>query len=252
LAVPAQNIVIQEGTAGAEAFVTVRGELEVKRSQAGKELVLARLGSGALFGEMALLSRAPRAASVVACRPSILLVARAAELDAVAAHKPEIGRVFADHCRRRMVENVVRTSPLLAAISPGERPGLLERFETRIFEQGERLISQDQKADGLHLLASGEVQVVTNEPDGRTALTRLGPGEVVGEVALVLRKTANADVVARYPTITLYLREERFFETIRSYPSLLLALYELAVTREVETRSIVAQEAADIDDHVLL
>src|SRR5438445_132251 len=54
--------IIEEGTPGAEAFVLARGELEVFRDQAGEPLLLARLGSGAVFGEMALLSRSPRAA----------------------------------------------------------------------------------------------------------------------------------------------------------------------------------------------
>ena len=54
-------------------------------------IVLARLVSGALFGEMALLSRAPRAASVVATRPSILLVAKRDALEAAPSSGPRSG-----------------------------------------------------------------------------------------------------------------------------------------------------------------
>ena len=56
----------------------------------GDKLLLARLTGGSLFGEMALLSRAPRAASVVARRPSILLVGRKDALDAVAERESEV------------------------------------------------------------------------------------------------------------------------------------------------------------------
>src|SRR5262249_9190118 len=126
-------------------------------------VVLARLTNGALFGEMALLSRAPRAAHVVACRPSILLVAKRDALEAVAEKRPDVGVELAAHCRRRMVANLVRTSPVLVSVEPTERTALVERFETRVFEKGEKLITEGDEPPGLHLIASGEVTVVGHE-----------------------------------------------------------------------------------------
>src|SRR6185312_12615897 len=149
-----------------EVYIVARGELEVRRdlpepvkdddgedvevdSQGNgleampeQPITLARLANGALFGEMALLSRAPRAASVVACRPSILLVARRDALEKVALVRPEVGVELAAHCRRRMVANLVRTSRVLVAVNPADRPALVERFETCFFEKGENLISE--------------------------------------------------------------------------------------------------------------
>ncbi len=59
---------IEQGAMGDDAYVLARGELEVQRATDAEEPIrLARLGRGALFGEMALLSRAPRAASSRAC-----------------------------------------------------------------------------------------------------------------------------------------------------------------------------------------
>src|SRR5580704_7953406 len=167
ITVPAGHCVIQEGEEGSEAYIVARGELEVLR-RAGDDddkppIMLARLVSGALFGEMALLSRAPRAASVVATRPSILLVAKREALEAVAEGRPEVAVELAAHCRRRMVANLGRTSAVLVAVPPQERAMLVERFETRIYEKGERLVTQDQEATGLHLVASGQVAVVTRE-----------------------------------------------------------------------------------------
>jgi CRP-like cAMP-binding protein len=259
--VPEGACIIEEGTIGAEAYVLARGQIEVQRTrvdhaEGGEEeattIRLARLGSGALFGEMALLSRSPRAASVIACRPSIILVATKDALDEVVAREPEVGVEFADHCRRRMLENLVRTSSILSAVEPGERPSLVDAFETRTFEQGDKLIEQDQESDGLFLVASGEVLVVHKEGDESTMIAKLGPGEIAGEVALVLRRPASADVIAEHPTVALHLPRERFHELIKKHPSVLAELYELAVKREEETSSIVAQEATDIDEFVLV
>jgi CRP-like cAMP-binding protein len=276
MTVPAGEIVIAEGEEGAEAYIVARGELEVRRRQRDPEapssatpvgtrngaeiptrtmpdLTLARLTNGALFGEMALLSRAPRAASVVACRPSILLIARCDALEQVAAERPDVGTELAAHCRRRMVANLVRTSPVLIAVDPAERPALVERFETRVFEKGEKLIAAGDDTSGLHLIASGEVAVVGQDGGESFVISTLGAGDVVGEVALVLRRTANADVIAVHPTVTLHLPRDHFLSLIREHPAILLGLYTLAIERDEETSTVLANSTTSLsDDFVLL
>jgi len=255
ITVPAGKPVISEGEEGAEAYIVARGELEVRRtSDEGRSITLARLTNGALFGEMALLSRAPRAASVVANRPSILLVARRDALEAVAERRPEVGVELAAHCRRRMVANLVRTSKALLAVAPNERPALVERFETKVFEKGDKLIEEGKETSGLHLIASGEVAVLSHEESGEPfVIATLGVGETVGEVALVLRRKANADVVAVHPTVTLHLPREDFLDLIRHHPAILAGLYLAAVERDEETRSVLAGSTTAVaDDYILV
>lgn len=242
ITVPAGKPVISEGEEGAEAYIVARGELEVRRvdEEDGRTITLARLTNGALFGEMALLSRAPRAASVVANRPSILLVARREALEAVAEQLPAVGEELAAHCRRRMVANLVRTSKVLLSVAGKERPALVERFETRVFEKGDKLIEEGKDTSGLHLIASGEVAVIGHESGEPFVIATLGVGETVGEVALVLRRKANADVVAVHPSVTLHLPREDFLGLIRDHPAILAGLYMCAVERDEETTSVLA------------
>jgi cAMP-dependent protein kinase regulator len=239
ITVSAGKHVITEGEEGAEAYIVARGELEVRRSVSDEQhLSLARLANGALFGEMALLSRAPRVGSVVALRPSILLVARREALEAVAEIRADVGVELAAHCRRRMVANLVRTSPVLLAVPHEERPALVERFETKVYEKGEKIIEEKCDPSGLHLIASGEVAVVGHEEGGEGfVISTLGVGQVVGEVAVVLRRKANADVVAVTPAVTLHLPREDFMGLIREHPAIVASLYLLAVERDEETAS---------------
>lgn len=257
ITVNAGKEVIVQGEEGAEAYIVARGELEVRRKPEGSEeeppVTLARLTNGALFGEMALLSRSPRAASVVACRPSILLIARRDALEKVAEKRPDVGVELAAHCRRRMVANLIRTSPVLRMVASADRPALVERFETRVYEKGDRLITTGEDATGLHLVASGEISIVGYEGTEPFVISTLGVGDVAGEVSLVLRRKAGADVVAVRPTVTLHLPREDFMDLIREHPAILQSLYMLAVERDEETSSVLETSTVNVtDDYVLV
>ncbi|MEO6601080.1 MAG: cyclic nucleotide-binding domain-containing protein [Polyangiaceae bacterium] len=254
--VPGGSLLVKEGSSGEEAYFVARGEFDVQKAASkadGPPIALARLGSGALFGEMALLSRAPRTATVVAAVPCVVLVATKADLDKVVATAPTVGREFAEFCRRRMLENLMRTNFILRAASPAERPALVERFSIRTFEAGEKVVEQGSQAEGLHLIALGEVAIVHQDGDGTTTIVaKLGPGEVVGEVALVLRRPAITDVVAHHPTVTLFLARERLMELVKAHPKVFVDLYELAVKRDEETSAMAAEEATEMDDFVIV
>ena len=68
--VDAGHVIVREGAAGAEFFAIVDGEAEVSRH--GK--VVATLGPGAFFGDLALLDKAPRNATVTAKAAMDLIV----------------------------------------------------------------------------------------------------------------------------------------------------------------------------------
>lgn len=66
----AGKVLIREGERGREFFVLVSGEVEVRR----KGRKVSTLGPGSFFGELALLSKAPRTATVTAVTPIDVLV----------------------------------------------------------------------------------------------------------------------------------------------------------------------------------
>ena len=68
------------------------------------------------------------------------------------------------------------------------------------------------------------------------------------EMSLILRRPATADVTAQYPTLTYELTRERLGELMRSYPALLVELYELATRRDEEFRAEPTDETLPADD----
>jgi cAMP-dependent protein kinase regulator len=175
-------------------------------------------------------------------------------LDKLAREQPEVGVEIASHCRTRMFQNLERTTAFLKVVPTRDRRVLVERFQTKTYEKGDKLVAQGEPVTGLHLVASGEVAVICRDESGKDplVLSTLGPGEVVGEVALVLRRKASAEVVATHPTVTLHLPAEQFMAVIKDHPSILLELYQLAVERDELTSSIIAEEASVAENFVIV
>src|SRR5271166_3539872 len=70
VSVPAGRVLCEEGTIGREFFLIVDGEASVRRN--GRKI--ATLGPEQYFGELALLDRRPRSASVISDTDMLLLV----------------------------------------------------------------------------------------------------------------------------------------------------------------------------------
>jgi CRP-like cAMP-binding protein len=251
-AVGTDEVLIAEGDEGTDAFVVADGVLNVSRRIGEDDVVLAALGPGAIFGEMALVSDAPRAATVRATLPSTVLRVRRSELEELAVATPEIGQRLSEFCRARMLSNLMRHSELLGAVPRDQREELVSRFETCHFEANDVLVEVGEEGAALYLIASGAVAVEGKDASGPVRIAELGPGEIVGEISLVLRRPANATVRVIHPTVALRLGRDEFQDAIKAHPTILAELYDTATGRDEETRSLVAQEMLDDDDIVLI
>ena len=139
------------------------------------------------------------------------------------------------------------------AVPASDREALMSRFTTKTFAPGETLVAEESESEGLFVIASGTVRVTKKDADGETmVLAELGPGDVVGEIGIVLRRPATATVHALSAAVAMELTREGFAEAIKAHPTLLGELYQLATEREEETRTVIGQEVLDVGDVVLL
>lgn len=86
--VEAGKVLCEEGKPGHEFFLILDGEAAVKR---GKKTV-ATLDAGRYFGELSLLDRGPRSATVVADGPMTLLVLGQREFSGILDQLPGVSR----------------------------------------------------------------------------------------------------------------------------------------------------------------
>jgi cAMP-dependent protein kinase regulator len=247
--------IVRQGHEGREAFVLARGMLRVIRKEGADTTVLAQLGPSAIFGEMALLSRAPRSASVIAAEPAQLLVLGREELERAALEAKSLTEELTAFCRGRMDANLLRHARVLSGLPAAQRAALLGKLKSQFFEAGQMLIERGQQAERIFLLASGQVSVSVPEGNERLVLATLGAGDVVGEISMVLRRPATADVWASHPTLAYVISAEQLHVLMREHPPLLVELYDLATRREDEVRAATAQgedEALDAEDAILV
>jgi len=90
-----EEIIFRQGDRGDRLYVIVNGEVEVVREDEGRATaVVARLGPGECFGEMALVSDQPRTATVRSVCPVNVLTMDRAAFHELFAHLPPLRRLF--------------------------------------------------------------------------------------------------------------------------------------------------------------
>jgi len=71
---PKGHVLFREGEPGREMFVVQSGKVNITKKVRETERILATLGAGEFFGEMAILNNKPRSAGAVMAEPGKLLV----------------------------------------------------------------------------------------------------------------------------------------------------------------------------------
>ena len=98
--IPAGKVLVEEGKPGHEFFLIINGNASVKR---GKREV-AKLGAGQYFGELALLDRGPRSASVIAKDDMEVLVLGQREFAGVIDEVPTLAHKLLTSMAHRLRE----------------------------------------------------------------------------------------------------------------------------------------------------
>ncbi len=106
-----------EGDKGDYMGFVVNGILEVlKKSAAGENVLIARLAKGSSIGEMALIDKSPRSATVIAKQPTTMITLTNRGFDRLLEKSPTIGVIIIRKIARLLSLNMRRTSSKLADV----------------------------------------------------------------------------------------------------------------------------------------
>ena len=106
-----------EGDRGDFMGFVVEGVIEVlKKSATGENVIIARLAKGSSIGEMALIDKSPRSASVVCKQPTLMLTLTSKGFNKLTEAAPATALKFIQKISRLLSLNMRRTSSKLADI----------------------------------------------------------------------------------------------------------------------------------------
>jgi CRP-like cAMP-binding protein len=221
------EVLFREGDAGDALYIVTEGEVSVA-TDGPPRVEMQRLGAGSFFGEVALVTDTPRTATVSAATTCELLKVSRETLAILLDEHPAVLGALLRFVRDRLVDRWTRTSPLFSPFDNKERLALVARFRFLEIEAKSKIVLANSKPDGLYILLAGKAEMVKG---GRT-LAMVGPGELLGENALLGNVAGQVEVVASSKCFALCLPAADFREIIMTHPHVLEYVGEQAEQRQ--------------------
>lgn len=188
-----------------DAFYVVRkGILEVveEDAESGDERRIRDLGRGESFGELGLVTAAPRAATVRALGPAEVFEVDKGAFDHLLADKLQLPDF--EPTLQQVAE--LRGLSCFSGLSTAQLWELLDRGAWVSFAPGEQIMREGDVGDSFYAISSGQVEIVKDE----RLVTTIGRGSYFGEVALLMDVPRTATVTARTPVRTFRLDRDGF------------------------------------------
>ena len=136
---------------------------------------------------------------------------------------------------------------LFRAMRPNERDAVLAGAGTRRFDKNAAVMRRGEDATGMMVILQGKLRVSVISPEGQeVSLGMLGPGDVLGEMALLDGGTRSADVNAVEECVVLTIQRAHFLELLRNNADLCLRLVRV-LSQRVRQSNAFLEEIATLD-----
>jgi CRP-like cAMP-binding protein len=126
---PKGAVIFEEGTLGDYMYLIQEGQVKVtKMSEDGREKILEILGPGDFFGEMSVLDREPRSASIKTTRACLLLALSRHDFLGLLRQNPDMSMALVVELSRRLRDADEQIRGLLFERVEGRTRRLLQRL----------------------------------------------------------------------------------------------------------------------------
>eukprot|EP00927_Polykrikos_kofoidii_P040831 TRINITY_DN34830_c0_g1_i1.p1 TRINITY_DN34830_c0_g1~~TRINITY_DN34830_c0_g1_i1.p1 ORF type:complete len:768 (-),score=171.47 TRINITY_DN34830_c0_g1_i1:132-2435(-) len=189
-AMPGDDVIVQ-GEEGDNFYIVAQGTFDVfVRRGDGPPGKVMEYGPGGMFGELALMYNAERAATVRATSK--------ARLWALDRDSFQMMLTTAESTRSKQYESFLEEVEILQDLTRYERAHLSDMLESRVFEQDEVIITQGEIGNYFYILEDGESKAYIGGESGEIEVMHYTkPGEYFGEIALLRSATRSATVRAK-------------------------------------------------------
>ena len=212
----AGETIFSKGARGDSLMAVLSGNVRLSVASPDAEaLVIAILGTGEIFGEIALLDGKERTADATAATECSLAMLGRSELLAFLALHPRAWPDIVDMLcgrLRKITEHVAELDvpQLFLALEPAELERARPFGEIRRYGDGEALFRLGETGHGLFVILAGKVDLARpDELGGRKRFRTFGPGGVIGEMAHLAGRPMLVDAHAQGHTEALVIPPDR-------------------------------------------
>jgi CRP-like cAMP-binding protein len=185
------------------------------------------LAEGDVFGEACLLPGERRHADVVVQGRLVALRVPRDVLQQMIREHPRLAEVMLELLTRRLLGNLLQSSPLFQEFDAAGRRELVKRIEIRRAPRGTLLAEVGKAMDGLYITLTGTVEVSNEDRSDRT---QHGPGSMFGQHSLLGEDPSPVTVRAMNHIVVLRLPSAAFTELAMQYPAILAHVADLRDT----------------------
>jgi CRP/FNR family cyclic AMP-dependent transcriptional regulator len=147
-----------------------------------------------------------------------------------------------------LTERVLETLPagsVLGLLSPAELKEFLDFAVVKRLKRGEPLVRANDPGDSMMIVMAGTLKVSVRSSTGReVVLDYLGPGAVIGEIALFDGKPRTADVIAIDAVEVIVLQRRFVLPFLEKNPTAALRIIEMLCDKLRRTNALVSDGAA--------
>jgi CRP-like cAMP-binding protein len=127
---------------------------------------------------------------------------------------------------------LLRLNPLFAGLDGEAIARIAALCTRRQLAAGEVLFVKGDEGDALYGIRRGQIRIATGTEAGkRLTLNVLGPGDLLGEIALLDGRSRTADAIAAEPTELFTVRRQDFLRLLEREPRIAVHLIELLCER---------------------
>ncbi|MDH5676869.1 MAG: cyclic nucleotide-binding domain-containing protein, partial [Myxococcales bacterium] len=184
------------------------------------------LAEGDVFGEACLLPGERRHADVIVVGHLTVLKIGRDLLNQMLTLYPQLAEILLELLTRRLLGNLLQSSPLFLEFDAHGRQELAGLFEIRRAPQGIVLAEAGKRVDGLYINLTGGLEITY--ADGRP-FEHMRAGTMFGHEGMITRQPSQIGVRALSNMIILRLPAEAFNTLVMQYPAILAKLSELSV-----------------------
>jgi len=200
---PRGATIVREGERSDALYAVGRGRVVVGTSSttdtpAGSpgRVYLAALTDGDFFGEFSFLTQSPRSATVEADTDVVILRLDRAAVDELVSADSAFRAPLLEFYKERVAELLLAKNPIIGALPPEARRGLIKDAEVRSYVDGDVIVAEGDDATELFFILNGEVEIHKVEQGIPVFINKLHEGQFFGEMAALQHKRRTASVHA--------------------------------------------------------